>query len=69
MKSRMGWGIANLRFQPASGVAPSRAVRPGQEERRVKVDDETYDLRGHIFDSFGEDAFRVELRRLNRPVK
>jgi len=29
----------------------------------------TYDLRCHIFDSFGEDAFGVELRRLKLPVK
>jgi hypothetical protein len=35
----------------------------------VIVDDVTYDLRCHIFDSFGEDAFRVELRRLKLPVK
>ena len=28
------------------------------------IDNLTYDLRARIFDSFGEDAFRVELRRV-----
>ena len=28
------------------------------------IDNLTYDLRARIFDSFGEDTFRVELRRV-----
>jgi hypothetical protein len=35
-----------------------------KKKQRVKIDEHTYELRTRIFDSFGEDAFRVELRRL-----
>jgi len=31
---------------------------------RVTVDDREYELRGRVYVSFGEDAFRVELRRV-----
>ena len=35
-----------------------------KKRQRAKIDEHTYELRARIFDSFGEDAFRVELRRL-----
>ena len=52
--------------------SPSPAVRSLLSElhgiakrgHRVTVDGCEYDLRVHIWDSFGEDAFRVSLRRV-----
>jgi hypothetical protein len=35
-----------------------------KKKERVKIDEHLYELPARIFDSFGEDAFRVELRRL-----
>ena len=35
-----------------------------KKKRSMIIDNLTYDLRARIFDSFGEDAFRVELRRV-----
>jgi hypothetical protein len=34
-----------------------------KKKQRVTIDNCTYELRARIFDSFGEDAFHVELRR------
>ena len=33
-------------------------------KQSVRIGDHTYELRARIYDSLGEDAFRVELRRL-----
>ena len=35
-----------------------------KKKRSMIIDNLTYDLRARIFDSFGEDAFRMELRRV-----
>lgn len=35
-----------------------------KKKRRIAVDNEEYELRARIYDSFGEDAFRVQLRKL-----
>jgi hypothetical protein len=35
-----------------------------KKKRRIVVDNKEYELRAHIYDSFGEDAFRVRLRKL-----
>jgi len=70
MKSGMGVGISNLLGSSRQAGAFCRDLYAvTKKKRRVIVDDVTYDLRCHIFDSFGEDAFRVELRRLKLPVK
>lgn len=70
MKSGMGVGIANLLgSSPKAGALRRELYALAKKKRRVIVDDMTYDLRVRIFDSFGEDAFRVELRRLKLPVK
>ena len=65
MKSAFGWGIASL----ASSSPEAKSLRHelyalAKKKQRVKIDELTYELRARIFDSFGEDAFRVELRRL-----
>src|SRR4029434_2664895 len=35
-----------------------------KKKRRIVVDSKEYELRARIYDSFGEDAFRVRLRKL-----
>jgi len=35
-----------------------------KKKRRIVVDNKEYELRARIYDSFGEDAFRVQLRKL-----
>jgi hypothetical protein len=35
-----------------------------KKKRRIVLDNEKYELRARIYDSFGEDAFRVQLRKL-----
>jgi hypothetical protein len=35
-----------------------------KKKRRIVLDNEEYELRARIYDSFGEDAFRVLLRKL-----
>jgi len=70
MKSGIGVGIANLLGSSRQAGALRRELYAlTKKKRRVMIDDRTYDLRVHIFDSFGEDAFRVELRRPKLSVK
>jgi hypothetical protein len=35
-----------------------------KKKRRIVVENGEYELRARIYDSFGEDAFRVQLRKL-----
>jgi hypothetical protein len=35
-----------------------------RKKQRIVIDKEEYELRARIYDSFGEDAFRVQLRKL-----
>jgi hypothetical protein len=35
-----------------------------KKKPRIVVDNEEYELRTRIYDSFGEDAFRLQLRKL-----
>ena len=70
MKSGIGVGIASLRASSRQAAALRRELYAlAKKKRRVIIDNSTYEMRARIFDSFGEDAFRVELRRQERPAK
>lgn len=70
MKSGFGLGIASLRSSsPEVKSLRKELYALVKKKRRVEIDEQTYELRARIFDSFGEDAFRVELRRQERPAK
>jgi hypothetical protein len=64
VKSGFGLGIANFRSSsPEAQSLRNELYALAKKKQRVKIDEHTYELRTRIFDSFGEDAFRVELRR------
>ena len=65
MKSNYGLGIASLRSSsPEAKSLQHELYALAKKKQRVTIDDRTYELRARIFDSFGEDAFRVKLRPL-----
>ena len=65
MKSGVGLGIANFRSSsPEAKSLRNELYALAKKRQHAKIDEHTYELRARIFDSFGEDAFRVELRRL-----
>jgi hypothetical protein len=65
MKSGFGIGIASVRrSSPEAKSLRNELYALAKKKQRVKIDEHTYELRARIFDSFGEHAFRVELRRL-----
>jgi len=65
VKSGFGLGIANFRSSsPEAKSLRNELYALAKKRQRAKIDEHTYELRARIFDSFGEDAFRVELRRL-----
>jgi hypothetical protein len=35
-----------------------------KKKQRIAIDNELYELRARVYDSFGEDAFQVQLRRV-----
>lgn len=60
----IGYGIASLdsSSQEADELRTDLyAIR--KKGRRVTVDGSQHELRARVYDSFGEDAFRVQLRR------
>lgn len=67
-KAGMGFGIASFRSSsPEAGALRDELHlhRLAKRKRRiVVVDGLRYELRGCIYDSFGEEAFRVDLRRV-----
>jgi len=65
MKNGIGAGID--RFQSSSPEGKSlrdELYGVARRKRRITVDECEYELRGHVYDSFGEDAFHVEFRRV-----
>ena len=65
MRSGIGCGIA--RFE--SSTPEASALRKGlyslaRKKRRMVLDDPQCELRVHTYDSFGETAFRIRLRRI-----
>jgi len=68
VKGQVGYGIARLRSSSPEGAALREELYSitGRKRRRVRVtvDEREYELRGRVYDSFGEDAFRVELRHV-----
>ena len=65
LKGGLGFGIA--RFPSASLESTSLReelyqITKKRRRRRLTVENREYDLRGRMFESFGENAFRVELR-------
>jgi hypothetical protein len=65
-KAGMGFGIASFRSSsPEAGALREELHRLAKRKRRiVVVDGLKYELRGHSYDSFGEQAYRVDLRRV-----
>ena len=66
VKSGLGLGIASLRrFGPQAKSLRNALYALTKKQQSVRIVDRTYELRARIYDSFGEDAFRVELRDYN----
>ncbi len=62
-KGSFGYGIARFRSSTPEALALRKQLyRLAKRRRRIAVDAFEYELRCHVFDSFGEDAFQVELR-------
>ncbi len=65
LKAGAGYGIARLRSSSGEAVLLRHALYGiTKETPPVTIEDSEYELRGHVFESFGEDVYRVELRRV-----
>lgn len=61
----VGYGIARFRSSSPEAVALREELRHiARRKWRIVVDGSQYELRGKVYESFGEDAFRVQLRRV-----
>ena len=58
-----GFGIAMLPSGSPEAVSLCRELHGiARKSRTIAVGDSNYELRCRVFESFGEDAFRVEIR-------
>ena len=65
MKGAVGFGIARYRSLSPEAEALRDALRGiRRRKRRLSVGDSEYELRCRVYESFGENAFHVELRRV-----
>lgn len=65
VKGGIGHGIAKLGSSSPQAVALRDELYDiAERKRRVTVGGCEYELRGRVYESFGEDAFRLELRRV-----
>ncbi len=65
MSGAVGYRIARLRSSSPEAASLRKELHGlTRRKRRVRVDDRDYELRGRAYDSFGEEAFHVELRRV-----
>jgi hypothetical protein len=64
-QGRVGYGIARFRSSSPEAITLREELhRIAKRKHRITVDGCQYELRGSIYESFGEDAFRVQLRRV-----
>jgi len=64
-KDGVGHGIARFRSSSPEAVTLREELhRIAERTHRIIVDGSQYELRGSVYDSFGEKAFRVRLRRV-----
>jgi hypothetical protein len=67
MRGPIGFGIASLRSGSNDAKELRAQLYASQKKRRkLKIDGIDYLLHVEIFDSFGEDAFRVSIKADNR---
>jgi hypothetical protein len=69
-KGPLGFGIASFPNSiPDAAELREACYRLAQLKRaqRIEVDGREYELRCAVYDSFGEDAFRLSLRPVSRP--
>jgi hypothetical protein len=60
-----GVGIGRLRSSSRDAADLREELhRCTRRKRRIVVDGDTYELRGRSYESFGEEAYRVLLRRI-----
>ena len=65
MRNGIGFGIARFKSSSAQGAALRKELYGvAKKKRRIVVDKEEYELHSRIYDSFGEDAFRIHLQKL-----
>ena len=64
-RSGIGFGIARFRSTSSEGSALREELRKlTRKKHRIVIDDTQYDVRAHTYDSFGEVALRIQLRRI-----
>ncbi len=65
VRGGVGYGIARL-DSSSDQAASLREELYGltRKKRRVIIGDAEYELRARVYDSFGDDAFQVKLRRI-----
>ena len=63
-KDNIGLGIDRFKASSLKAIYLRKELYGlAKKKRRIVVDNKEYELRARIYDSFGEDAFRVQMRK------
>jgi hypothetical protein len=64
-KGSIGYGITRLKSTSKEAASLRKELYGiGKKKKRITVFDADYELKVNIFESFGDDAFRVKIRRI-----
>ena len=65
IKGGVGHGIARFRgSSPEAATLREELYRIAKRKRQIAVSGVQYEMKGSVYESFGEEAFRVQLRRV-----
>jgi len=64
-KDNMGWVYRFKGSSPAGVLLRKGLYSLVKKKQRIGLNNAEYELRARVYDSFGENAFRVRLRRVS----
>ena len=70
IKGDVGVGIADLRRPSPEARSLSRELHAlGKRKRRMTIEGSEYEVQGRCYESFGEEAFHVDVRPVERAAR
>jgi hypothetical protein len=63
-KDQLGFGIDRLKSNSKEAIKLRKQIYDLKKRKRIQIADEKYKIQIKIYDSFGEDAFRIWFQKI-----